>query len=319
MLNRPRRYLDNWRSGVLAVGIHHCLFLLLEVHSEFKENIFDYLDALPYHFLNSVAYIWEPHTSLSYDPLWLEAYEWIRRGWLSWVIFIVLTSIQWFIFGAAVSKAIALWRGGANRAQYKHSPILKLFTVVFLAYLLWYGWITAYSYRWYLRRLPMRHFELCGILSTKFPAPPEVEAWKSKENAARSSFFRAYKSGSAARVATIGHPQESGPYKLWLFIDRAAKPVRKIAYVMDLFGSVRFRDFLYKGWADEGTNEFDEMKLLTYSEAKELYRQSRNLQPGETGDRCLMNAIGFFHDGTDLLYLAIYRKNKYGGRVADIY
>jgi hypothetical protein len=316
MLNRLSRYLDNWRSGVLAVGIHHSLLLLLEKHNE---DIFDYLDALPYHFLNSVTYIWEPKTSLLFNPLWLEAYEWFRRGWLSWTFFIVLSSIQWFIFGAAVTKAISLWRGGANRAEYGRVPILKLCGVVFLAYLLWYGWIAAYSYRWYLRRLPMKNYELCGIINTEFPAPSEVEAWKSKENAARLCFFRAYQSGSAARLATIGYPEEYGPYTTWLFMDKAERPVRKLVYVLDHLGSIRFRDFLYKGWTIESTGEFDEMKLLTYPEVKELYNQSRNLRFNETGDRCLVNAIGFYHSGTDLLYLAIYRKNEDRGRVARVY
>jgi hypothetical protein len=319
MLNRLRRYLDSWRSGVLAVVIHHCLLLILERHNEFKENVFDYIDALPYHFLNSVAYIWEPKTNLPFDPLWLEAYEWLRRGWPSWVLLIALTSIQWFIFGAAVGKAISLFRKGANRAQYWQTPIIKLLTVTFLAYLLWYGWITAYSNRWYLRRYFMGHYELCGIVNTAFPESSEAQAWKAKENAARAAFFKAYQSGSAARIASFGYSEEYPPDKSWLIIERAAKPVREITYVMDLLGSVRFRDFLYRGWAAESTDEFEEMKLLTYSEAKELYSQSRNLRFGQAGDRCLMNAIGFFHDGTGLIYLAVYRKNDEKGRVADIY
>jgi len=319
MLNRLCRYLDCWRSGVLAVGIHHCLLILLERHHELKQNTLDFLDAIPYHFLNSVAYIWEPKTNLSFDPLRLEAYQWHLRGWPSWVFFLVLTSIQWFIFGAAVSKAISLWRERANRTRYRHAPILKLFAVVLGAYVLWYGWITAYSYRWYLRRLPMNHYELCGIVGVKFPSQTEVKTWKTKDNYSRSAFFRAYQRGSPARLGTIGYPEQNGPYHSWLFIDQAEKPVRKMSYVMDLLGYVRFRDFLYRGWTAESTDEFDEIRLLTYKEVKELYNQSRNLRAGEIGDRCLMNSVSFFNDGTDLLYLAVYRNNGDWGRVIEIY
>jgi hypothetical protein len=320
MLNRISRYLDPWRFGVLATGIHHFLFFLAEKDWRFEAfRIFDYLDALPYHFLNSIAFIWEIKADQPYHPLWLEQYEWGRRGLCSWVLFIVLSSIQWFILGAALGKATTLWRRGELARRYLVEPLFKLFMGIILSYLLWYSWITAYSNRWYLQRMPINNYELCGIINTRFPAPHQVDTWKSKENATRISFFSAYQRGSEARIATIVYPEEYVPYEEWLFIGKAARRSKMITIVSNRLESVRFRDFLFKGWTDSRTYEFEDMKLLSYPEAREMYDQFRNYGYNNTGVFCYINANAFLYDGNDRLYLAIYRKDAEGRRMAEIY
>jgi len=213
---------------------------------------------------------------------------------------------------------ISLLRARANRALWRQAAILKLSAAVCLVYLLWYGWIIAYSYRWYLQRLPMSRYEYCGTINTDFPTPSGLEAWIAKENAARSSFYKAYQRCSAARLASIGHPEEYGPYTSWLIVEKAERPVRKMTYIDDSFGSTRFRDFLFKGWTLEYTAEIAEMRLLTYAELKNLRDREQNLRAGEPGDRYLIHAIGFYHRITDQLYLAVY-PNESAGKTIEIY
>ncbi len=290
------KLLTNWRFGLFAVITHHCGLLLLEWHYRFVANPLDYLDAIPYQLLNSVAAAWNLD---NYGPLFDLGSEWFTRGWKFWCLFLILTSIQWFLIGSAIGKAKSLLDRKVLRLMWRREPILKLAGVVWLLYVIWYAWVFGYSYRWFFSHWPMR-YEYCGILNTMTPS---LEA---AENSNRMRFLLAYQKGSAARLATIGYPEEHGPYTSWFFLEDAKQPVEEMYILRDHLHSFRFRDFTLKGWTVGLKSKFIRMSILSYVNVKECYDRTRKLRVSEPREDCAVFASSFYDSRTDQQYLAIY-------------
>lgn len=295
--NYLQDFSEHWRFGTGVAIIHHLLFLICQIHNPWKENGFDYLDGAAYHLLNSISDLLANRGG-SY-ALWLQQYEWIHRGWISWIVFLLISSAQWLILGAACASILTKLHKGQYKMLLRRDSILKIAGAVCAFYFIWYSWLFLHSYRYQIKRFAT-DYEYCGVLNLQYGDAPQHDARRAAEDLARSKFCEYYKTRLRAKLGSIGYPEEYLPYRHWLFSDGVEG---SISWVHDFRGSVRFRDVNFRGWSEEHVLWFKTMQMIDYERARAIYAHHH----------CLVESNAFFDHARDQLYLLIqYNDSEYG-------
>jgi hypothetical protein len=287
----------HWRFGTGVAIIHHLMFLIYQIRNPWKENAFDYLDGAAFHLLNSISDLLVNRGGPYF--LWLQQYEWIYRGWISWIAFMLISSAQWLILGAACASILTLLRKGQCKLLLKRDSLLKIAGAICAFYFIWYSWLFLYSYRYQIKRSGTK-YEYCGVLNLQYGDAPQHYARRAAEDLARSKFYESCTTRIRAKLGAIAYPEEYPPYRHWLFFDGVEG---SISWVHNFRGSVRFRDVNFRGWSEEHALPFKTMQMIDYEQARAIYAKHH----------CLVESTAFFDHDRDQLYLLIqYNDSEYG-------